>query len=268
MKTTPDNYTSEEYDGGQEQAPFAAALAGMIVFSQKHQSFNFPNPERLGCPPLKTLQALIASGKLPGPELRSHLRGCSECFRSYRDTLAAHKIQMDSLVILGWREMIMALLLPKQRWAFAGVLSVLLILLTGWESMHRPQTTPSEQRRAAHSLPATQEAVPATEEYPQTPEQQRSIAEAHRYAEDDSRRTARAAKSNEAHAQRKASDIKQSDAEGPETVTNTKTVTPPPSVTPFNQISEPGMLGSDKRDETGGGGVNPKRPLEHELYNC
>lgn len=264
MRSVPGNNTSDKYSGRDEQAPFAAALAGMIVFAQKRQSTDFPNTERLGCPPPKTLRALIASGKLPDRELRFHLRGCSECFSNYRDRLAAYKIEMDALVTPGWWEVFRELLWPKQRWAFAGALSLLLLFLTGGELMNRSRTTFSEQRQVSSGLSATQETAPTAEEDSRSSKQQPSVAETRRDAMQEPGPTSGAPKSNRTRVARKASVMKDPAVEHAETVTNAKTVTFPPPVTPPGPLSEPPAPNVVTCKESGGA-VDLKNPTNQPL---
>lgn len=44
----------------------------------------FPNPERKGCPPGKTLQALAENTLPPGHPALRHVVSCSECYAEYR----------------------------------------------------------------------------------------------------------------------------------------------------------------------------------------
>jgi hypothetical protein len=56
----------------------------VVTFAQAYYATEFPNDGRSGCPPGETLRATARSGIPPDGRLRSHLFGCSECFRSYR----------------------------------------------------------------------------------------------------------------------------------------------------------------------------------------
>jgi hypothetical protein len=153
MKSVLDNHSSGEDTGESNRTSFSAALTGMILFSQKYHSINFPNPDRAECPPPKMLRALIASGKLPGSELRCHLFSCSECFQSYRSSLATHKIQMDAQVTSWWWKVVEALLSPTRRWAFAGAISLALVFLTVGQLMHWPHILFNKQGHASNEVP-------------------------------------------------------------------------------------------------------------------
>ncbi|HZI19285.1 MAG TPA: hypothetical protein VEY09_11885 [Pyrinomonadaceae bacterium] len=56
----------------------------VVSFAQAFYATEFPNTERRGCPSAAAVREAANSGTLPGPELREHLFGCSECFLAYR----------------------------------------------------------------------------------------------------------------------------------------------------------------------------------------
>ena len=178
--------------GENKSASLYTALIGMIKFSQKYHSTNFPNPERLHCPPQKTLLSLIKSGKLPDNQLRSHLYSCSECFRDYRGALAAYRNQADVQAMPRWRVVIDALL-PKQRWACAGAISVLLILLAGVQLWQRYQQEAAEQRHAYSDLARVEEAIISADNPLQKDEPLLSTAAPSPTASEVSSRSARSA---------------------------------------------------------------------------
>ncbi len=155
MNSASDDQPASIVDGENKDASLYNALIGMIKFSQKHHSTNLPNPERLNCPPQRTLRALIESGKLPDDELRSHLYSCSECFRDYRATLTRHKGQVEEPVEESaapcWKKVVWALS-SKQRWVFASAISLLLLLLAGVQLQQRYREETPHQSCAVHGL--------------------------------------------------------------------------------------------------------------------
>lgn len=145
-------------DGGEgERNALSAAIAVMVMRARAQQSVDFPNPGRVGCSDPETLRARIASGALPGDELRAHLFNCSECFLSYRAELAAHRIRADVLLTPWWKRALGQLLSPTGYWVSASALSLLLLLiLAGAHHLHTSAPFPGTVAGADfHTPPAS-----------------------------------------------------------------------------------------------------------------
>lgn len=63
----------------------------IVTFAQAYYATEFPNGGRRDCPPVEALRKAARSGEPPGGQLRSHLFGCSECFRSFRSARMSHR---------------------------------------------------------------------------------------------------------------------------------------------------------------------------------
>ncbi len=72
----------------------------LVSAAQVHFAQDFPNPERLGCPPSETLSDLILNRMMPNEEVRAHLLICSECFRYYKAALSAQR-ELTPVVVSG-----------------------------------------------------------------------------------------------------------------------------------------------------------------------
>jgi hypothetical protein len=69
---------------GRDSGELFADPTEVVSFAQAFYATEFPNTERRGCPASGALRESAHSEDLPGPELREHLFGCSECFLAYR----------------------------------------------------------------------------------------------------------------------------------------------------------------------------------------
>jgi len=56
----------------------------VVTFAQAYYATEFPNDDRLGCPPAGELRRAAHAGVPPDERMRAHLFACSDCFRSYR----------------------------------------------------------------------------------------------------------------------------------------------------------------------------------------
>jgi hypothetical protein len=60
----------------------------LTSLASRYYTRRFPNPRRLGCPPLSEIIKLVSERQAPGQALREHLFECSECFNEYYQGLA------------------------------------------------------------------------------------------------------------------------------------------------------------------------------------
>ncbi len=72
----------------------------LVTFAQAYYATEFPNDGRGGCPPVEALRKAAHSGTPPDERLRSHLFGCSGCFRSYRSA----RMSREAAPAVRWRD--------------------------------------------------------------------------------------------------------------------------------------------------------------------
>ncbi|HYG82578.1 MAG TPA: hypothetical protein VD861_19435 [Pyrinomonadaceae bacterium] len=245
MKSLSGGGASGERGVESGRAALTVTPGEMILLSREYQSANFPNPERLGCPPPETLREQIASGALPGDDLRAHLFSCSECFRSYRFALAAHKSQADALTTPSWSQALGLLLSPWGRWAWAGSLSLALLVLASGPWMNRAQTPAPEPGRAAHAAAEPGTDAPLAEESPEAPESRRLTAEKPPRGKRTPGRAARADTQDEVHLPpAPPPSVTPPDASSPATAVNTNSKWPPTAATPAPRHNSDSCKGS------------------------
>src|SRR5215216_16314 len=126
MRTTLENHPSDESTDKQPGGSSFEESEDLIAFAQGYFSSDFPNPDRVGCPTSGSLSALMRSGQLPGDELRVHLFSCSECFREYRNAMAAHRDLASTETISWWDELAIAFT-DKSRLIFVGLTASLIL---------------------------------------------------------------------------------------------------------------------------------------------
>jgi hypothetical protein len=126
----------------------------LTVAAQALAAREFANPQRLGCPPPGTLQAVVQSRQLPSEDLRAHLFGCSECFSEYR---AAALAQQAAATSTAWRDGL-ATIWWSWRVPFLVGTAALLLLVAGlflWRT--RPTAPQLSQNRSQSATPASAE---------------------------------------------------------------------------------------------------------------
>lgn len=88
MKSLP----NKESSGTPPQHPAVAQVGAdaeeLIALARRHFARDFPNAGRDGCLPEEVLRSCVLQGRPPDKALRSHMFGCSECFRVYSVALA------------------------------------------------------------------------------------------------------------------------------------------------------------------------------------
>jgi hypothetical protein len=62
--------------------------ARLVSFARSYLGASFPNPERIGCPPLEMLRRLAEQPTSANLSITEHLGGCSPCFQQYQELLA------------------------------------------------------------------------------------------------------------------------------------------------------------------------------------
>ena len=60
----------------------------LFGFARSYLAEAFPNPDRIGCPPVGELQRLAELPRLADPAITEHLGACSPCFQQYQSLLA------------------------------------------------------------------------------------------------------------------------------------------------------------------------------------
>lgn len=92
MKEYLSSYLRRKFGAnGINQAEAAAEVHAIHEIAREIFSTDFPNPQRVGCPPKESFGELIGGKQLPGEELQNHLLACSECFNEYRAELLLTK---------------------------------------------------------------------------------------------------------------------------------------------------------------------------------
>jgi len=127
MEDKSNNGSASERSSGPTSDSKPLSPDELIISAQEYFSSDFPNSERLDCPTQGTLSALVSAGKLPDDQLRSHIFGCSGCFREYRTSVLARDKQIAAQAVPSWSQRLAELFvrLPTPVYA-AGVLLVLL----------------------------------------------------------------------------------------------------------------------------------------------
>jgi hypothetical protein len=65
-----------------------------LTAAKSHLSEDFPNPQRIGCPPDCDLKALAEHPQDADPSVRQHITCCSPCFSRYMEALGDLKRRM------------------------------------------------------------------------------------------------------------------------------------------------------------------------------
>lgn len=134
----------------------------LITFAQGYFVSDFPNSERLDCPVKGKLSSLVLSSTVPDDHLRSHIFGCSECFREYHEALAANRAEAKQVVpaeINSWWKTLLAGISRQPVPVFAGAFSLVLLVLGGAYVWRTYLTAPAEivARRDSAPVPGQSE---------------------------------------------------------------------------------------------------------------
>jgi hypothetical protein len=63
----------------------------LLRIGRKHFAWDFPNPERLGCPPENELRLLAEKPRRAKESVLNHISFCSPCYRAYSRFSRFHK---------------------------------------------------------------------------------------------------------------------------------------------------------------------------------
>lgn len=111
----------------------------LIEAARSYFASDFPNKERTGCPPAKTVRAVAQSSSLPSDELRSHLFTCSECFYEYRSALALRRSAVPARSAARWSNLAFS---PRLAFAFATVIVLLALSVLIVTSLRQRAASP------------------------------------------------------------------------------------------------------------------------------
>jgi len=73
----------------------------LISFAREYLADGFPNPDRIGCPPVSVLQGLAEEPTAADPTITEHVGGCSPCFQQYQNLLAETRAKKRVPGLLG-----------------------------------------------------------------------------------------------------------------------------------------------------------------------
>jgi len=60
----------------------------LVTFAKSYLSEAFPNPQRIGCPPISELACMAELRRDADSSISEHLSRCSPCFKEYMEILA------------------------------------------------------------------------------------------------------------------------------------------------------------------------------------
>jgi hypothetical protein len=125
---------------------------GLASLARRYYAARFPNPHRLGCPPLGEIDKVVMSRQAPDEALREHLFECSECFGEYRHALAQCRPATDEAA---WRKRLVLIFASKRSTtALAPVILILSSLSLIFISILILRNIAPEAGRIASSTPS------------------------------------------------------------------------------------------------------------------
>jgi hypothetical protein len=68
----------------------------LVTFAKSYLSAAFPNPQRIGCPPISELACMAELRSDTDPSISEHLSRCSPCFKEYMEILAYVRRRNDA----------------------------------------------------------------------------------------------------------------------------------------------------------------------------
>jgi len=94
-----------------ESDPALENVEDLVSVARDYFSTDFPNVARIECP-RNEIEGVINSSRLPQDRLREHILSCSNCFRSYQQTLSAR--QPDRITLLSpWKRFLVSARQPQ-----------------------------------------------------------------------------------------------------------------------------------------------------------
>jgi hypothetical protein len=123
--------------------------AKLVSFARSYLAEDFPNPDRIGCPPLEMLRRLAEQPTSADLSITEHLGGCSPCFRQYQEMLTETRAEKKSASILS-----RVLVLTPRFVALAVAIGLAIIGLSVavWLS-HKREVVHQEPNRPKINLP-------------------------------------------------------------------------------------------------------------------
>jgi hypothetical protein len=95
----------------------------LVGFARSYLAEGFPNPHRIGCPPVDALRRLAERPTSLDLPITAHLGSCSPCFQQYQELLAETRAKKQPMAIL------QSLLRPAPK--FAVIAAVICLAIIG-----------------------------------------------------------------------------------------------------------------------------------------
>jgi hypothetical protein len=70
--------------------------AKLVGFARSYLAESFPNPDRIGCPPMDMLRRLAEQPTSADLSVTEHLGSCSPCFQQYQEVLAHTRAEANT----------------------------------------------------------------------------------------------------------------------------------------------------------------------------
>src|SRR5438067_6239471 len=70
--------------------------AKLVGFARSYLAESFPNPDRIGCPPMDMLRRLAEQPISADLSVTEHLGNCSPCFKQYQELLAHTRAEANT----------------------------------------------------------------------------------------------------------------------------------------------------------------------------
>lgn len=123
--------------------------AKLVSFARSYLAESFPNPERIGCPPLEMLRRLAEQPTSADLSITEHLGCCSPCFKQYQELLTETKAKKEGASIVS-----RVLVLTPRFVALAVVigLAIIAVSVAVWLS-HKREVVHQEPNRPKINLP-------------------------------------------------------------------------------------------------------------------
>ena len=73
--------------------------AKLVSFARSYLAEGFPNPDRIGCPPIRMLRLLAEQPTSADLSITEHLGSCSPCFKQYQELLTQTRAKKETAPI-------------------------------------------------------------------------------------------------------------------------------------------------------------------------